>query len=103
MKTPLIHKRENSDIKGILTGSEEIKLSAYADDADFLTPDVKSLELIFQTCEKSKSFSSLKLDLEKSEAAGLGQKERIETRYQQSNPRKLAGQWCLIYLDKDKL
>ena len=23
----------------------------YADDADFLTPDVKSLELIFQTCE----------------------------------------------------
>ena len=29
----------------------EIKLSAYADDGNFLTTDVKSLNLIFNTCE----------------------------------------------------
>ena len=47
VETLFIQIRENPDIKGIRIGMEEIKLSAYADDADFLTPDVKSLELIF--------------------------------------------------------
>ena len=40
----------------------------YADEAYFLTPDVKSLELIFQTCETFQFFSYLKLNLKKSEA-----------------------------------
>ena len=66
--------RENPDIKGIRIGTEEIKLSAYADDADFLTHDVKSLELIFHTCKTFQSFSSLKLNLEKSEAFWIGAK-----------------------------
>ena len=48
VETSFIQIRENSDTKGIRIGTEEIKLSAYADDADFLTPDVKSLELIFR-------------------------------------------------------
>ena len=66
METPLIQIRENPDIKRIRIGSEEIKLSAYADDADFLAPDVKSLELIFQACETFQSFSSQKVNLGKS-------------------------------------
>ena len=72
MKTLFIQIRENPDIKGIRIGTEEIKLSAYADDADFQTPDLKSLELIFQTCETFQSFSSLKLNLNKSEACWIG-------------------------------
>ena len=74
VETLFIQIRENPDIKGIRIGMEEIKLSAYADDADFLTPDVKSLELIFQTCETFQSFSSLKLNLNKSEACWIGAK-----------------------------
>ena len=72
VETLLIQIRENPDIKGIAIGTEEIKLSAYADDAYFLTPDVKSLELKFQTCETFQSFSSLKLS---QRPVGLGQKE----------------------------
>ena len=72
VETSFIQIRENPDIKGTRIGTEEIKLSAYADNADFLTPDVKSLELIFQTCETSQSFSSLKLNLNKSEACWIG-------------------------------
>ena len=73
-ETLFIQIRENPDIKGIRIGSEEIKLSAYADDADFVTPDVKSLEPIFQTCETFQFFLSLKLNFEKSEACWIGAK-----------------------------
>ena len=62
VETLFIQIREDPDI----IGTEEIKLSAYADDADFPTPDVKSLEQIFQTCETFQYFPSLKLNLEMS-------------------------------------
>ena len=57
---------KNPDIKGIRIGTEEIKLSAYADDADFLTPDVKSLD------NRISILLSLKLNLEKSESCWIG-------------------------------
>ena len=82
LETLLIQIREHPDIKGIRIGTEEIKLSVYADDADFLTPDVKSLELIFQTCETFQFLLSLKLSLEKSETCWIGAKRG-------SNPNKL--------------
>ena len=63
--------RNNDDIKGVRLGDHEIKLSAYADDLDFLTFDVRS---IFQTCETFQVYSSLKLSLEKSEACWIGAK-----------------------------
>ena len=46
----------------------EIKLSAYTDDGNFLTTNVQSMNLIFNTCETFEQFSSLKLNIEKSEA-----------------------------------
>ena len=58
--------------KGIRIGDNEIKLSAYADDADFPTSDVSSLETIFQTYATFQLYSSLKLNLEKSEACWIG-------------------------------
>ena len=56
-------------------GGHGIKLSAYADDADFLTSDTESFESIFQTCATFQLYSSLKLNLEKSEACWIGIKK----------------------------
>ena len=67
--------RENKEIKGIIVDNHEIKLSAYADDADFLASDVKSIKLIFQTCSSFQKFSSLKLNCEKSETCWIGSRK----------------------------
>ena len=71
-RNTIIQIRENKEVKGIRICDNEIKLSAYADDADFLTSDVSSLETIFQTCATFQLYSSLKLNLEKSEACWIG-------------------------------
>ena len=63
-----IQIQEDENIKGIVIGDHKIKLSAYADDAEFLTPDVKSLQTILQTCTTFQLYFSLKLNLDKSEA-----------------------------------
>ena len=62
----------NETIKGININTYQIKLSAYADDADFLASDAMSLELILQTCANFQTFSSLKLNVEKCEACWIG-------------------------------
>ena len=73
VETLFVEVRKNDDIKGIHLGDNEIKLSAYADGADLLTSDVRSLALIFQTCETFQVYSSLKFNLEKSvEACWIG-------------------------------
>ena len=70
-----IQIRENNDIHGIKIGDHEIKLCAYPDDADFLTSDVRSLLKLFKTCATFQSYSSPKLNLEKSEACWIGVKQ----------------------------
>ena len=65
LETLFIQIRDNDNTRGIRVGGHEIKLSAYADDADFLAPDTESLESIFQTCIMFHLYSSLKLNLEK--------------------------------------
>ena len=50
-ETLFVQIRNNDDMIGVRLGDNEIKLSAYADDADFFTFGVRSLALIFQTCE----------------------------------------------------
>ena len=67
----LIQIRENADIKGIAIDETEIKLSAYADDGSFFVTDIHSLQAIFLICTKFREFSSLKLNLEKSESSML--------------------------------
>ena len=67
-----IQIRDNESIKGININTYQIKLSAYADDADFLASDAMSLELILQTCANFQTFSSLKLSVEKCEACWIG-------------------------------
>ena len=68
----LIQIRENANIKDIIINETEIKLSAYADDGSFFVIDVQSLQLIFFMCDQFREFSSLKLNLEKSEACWIG-------------------------------
>ena len=68
----LIQVRENADIKGIIIDDTEIKLSAYADDGSFFVTDIHSLQAIFFICNQFREFSSLKLNLEKSEACWIG-------------------------------
>ena len=65
-----IQIRENQEIQGIMidTQGEEVKISAYAEDGNFLVLNTHSLNLIFQTCHTFEQFSSLKLSLKKSEA-----------------------------------
>ena len=64
--------RDNGSIKGININTYQIKLSAYAGNADFLAPDAMSLGLILQICATFKTFSSLKLNVEKCEACWIG-------------------------------
>ena len=71
-ETLFIQIRENEEVKGIRIGDNELKLSSYADDADFLASDVSSLETMFQACATFQLYSSLKLNLEKSEACWIG-------------------------------
>ena len=66
-----IRVRENDDINGIKIDGREIKLSAFADDTDFLVSNVKSLKLIFDICLRFQFYSSLKLNLEKSQACWI--------------------------------
>ena len=67
-----IQIRDNESIKGININTYQIKLSAYADDADFLAYDAMLLELILQTCATFQTFSSFKLNVEKCEACWIG-------------------------------
>ena len=68
----LIQIRKNADIKGIIIDETEIKLSAYADDGSFFVTDIHSLQAFFFICNQFREFSSLKLNLEKSEACWNG-------------------------------
>ena len=68
----LIQIKGNANIKGIIIDETEIKLSAYADDGSFFVIDVQSLQLIFLMCNQFREFSSLKLNLKKSEACWIG-------------------------------
>ena len=74
LETFFIQIRENDNIKGVGIGDYQVKLSAYAGDADFLMADVNSLQLVFQTCSTFQLYSSLQLNLEKSEACSIGNK-----------------------------
>ena len=51
-----IQIRDNHHIKGIMIDEQEIKLSAYADDGNFLTTNVQSLNLIFTLLKHLSTF-----------------------------------------------
>ena len=68
----LIQIRNNKDINGVVIYNREIKLSPYADGSSFFVVNTKSFRLIFNICECIEEFSSLKLNLAKTEACWIG-------------------------------
>ena len=68
----LIRIRTNKDIKGIKIGSEEIKLTSYADDLTNFLRDSRSLIVLFQELEQFSRYSGLRCNKEKTEAMKHG-------------------------------
>ena len=64
----LIHVRDSELVRGIPVTDKEIKLDAYVDDGRFFLKDLQSLYTILDITEGFETFSSLKLNLQKSEA-----------------------------------
>ena len=64
----LIRVRDSELVRGIPVIDKEIKLDAYADDGRFFLKDLQSLYTILDITEEFGTFSSLKLNLQKSEA-----------------------------------
>ena len=63
LETLFLQIRENDNIKGIDIGDYQLKLPAFADDADFLMANIDSLQLVFRTCSTFQLYSSLELNL----------------------------------------
>ena len=60
-------------LKGIIIDETGIELSAYTNDGSFFVTDVQSLQMVkFFMCSQFREISSLKLNLEKSEAYWIG-------------------------------
>ena len=63
---------QNEQMKGICITDHELKVSAHADDANFLVSDIQSLNCLFLTFTDFGNYSSLRLNEEKSEASWIG-------------------------------
>ena len=68
----LICVRDSEMVRGIPVTDKEIKLDAYADDGRFFLKDLQFLYGILDITEGFGTFSSLKLNLQKSEACWIG-------------------------------
>ena len=68
----LIRVRDSELVRGIPVIDKEIKLDAYADDGRFFLKDLQSLYTILDIMEEFGTFSSLELNLQKSEACWIG-------------------------------
>ena len=72
LEVMLFQVRSNEQIEGIKINNFEVTLSAYADDTYFFALDIQSLLAVLNTCKTFQEFSSLKLNLEKCQARGIG-------------------------------
>ena len=68
----LIRVRDSELVRGIPLTDKEIKLDAYAYDGRFFLRDHQSLYTIWDITEEFGTFSSLELNLQKSEACWIG-------------------------------
>ena len=73
MEVLLINIRNNKDIEGIQVNMDvNIKCSCYADDLTCFLKDIKSADNMLRTLDMFYSCSSLKVNVEKTEAMWLG-------------------------------
>ena len=66
--------KQNEDIKGLRKDGHEIKSCFFADDATFFVKGSESLDELQCVIEKFSNYTSLKLNLQKSQLAFLGSK-----------------------------
>jgi len=67
-----VNIRDRFDIKGIRIGSEEIKLTQYADDMTLIMQDKQSAQKAITVLQEFKKDTGLKINLEKCEGMWLG-------------------------------
>ena len=75
-----IQIRSDSSIKSFKFNNIEIKLTPFADDATFLVKGVQSLRRILKLSKTFEIFSSLKFNVEKSEACWIGRSRNKHTK-----------------------
>ena len=80
LETLFVSIRSDRGIKGFRVQNIEIKLTAYADDTIFFVRDAQSLRRILKKMKKFEVFSSLKINVEKCEAAWLGKAKNCVTK-----------------------
>lgn len=83
---PLAHLiRDNDEIKGILTGSEEHKISLYADDVLlYLTNSISSIPRLKEMISIYGYFSGYKINVDKTEAMDVNSNIPLEVKQQSS-------------------
>ena len=72
MEILFIQIRNNREIHGTEIDDVTIKLSSYADHTYFFTLDSQSLQIILKVCKNFSKYSTLKLNVEKSQACWIG-------------------------------
>ena len=75
-----IMMRTSDHIRGYKTKTEELKLVIFADDTTFFLQDEKSFQCVLKNLEMFYEFSSLKINLKKSEIGWLGKKGSLESK-----------------------
>ena len=70
--------RDNKNIKGIMVNGKEIKQCIFADDTTYFLRDLDSLKELKLTIHEFSKISSLSVNYEKSEIAGIGCNKNLE-------------------------
>ena len=79
--------REQQNIKGIVVGTKEIKLTQYADDTCVYLNSSNSLENMVKLFEDFYRYAVLKLNIDKTEAIWLGRNNRYGKTWHSNNAR----------------
>ena len=69
---------DNKNIKGIMVNGKEIKQCIFADDTTYFLRDLDSLKELKLTIQEFSKISSLCVNYEKSEIAGIGCNKNLE-------------------------
>ena len=73
--------RSDVNIRGLSIFDNEIKLTAYADDTTIFIKDLNSFYHLIRVFDQFQSFSSLKINMEKSELCGIGVLKGIQVAF----------------------
>ena len=90
--------RENEKIKGIEINGHQFKQCVFADDTTYFLRDLESLAELKKTIATFSNFTSLQVNYEKSEIAGIGASKDTELLDIKSNKRSNSNPRSILYL-----